>query len=210
MSNKSNNISIKRIVSIALMTAIICVLSPFAVAIPVSPVPVSLATFAIYLTLIILGQCDGTISVIVYVLLGFAGAPVFTGFTGGVGKVLGPTGGYIIGYIFLAMIEGIFVERARITRSYKGSQARPYDENRHNESVGASFMSATILLGMILGTVVLYFFGSLWLSRQANMRLAAAFTVGVLPFIIGDVVKMLVALFLGTKIRKALKKNNLI
>lgn len=182
MSNKSNNIGIKKIVSIGLMTAIICVLSPFAVAIPVSPVPVSLSTFAIYLTLIILGQCDGTISVIVYVLLGFAGAPVFTGFTGGVGKVLGPTGGYIIGYIFLAIVEGVFVERAR----------------------------ATTFLGMILGTIVLYMFGSLWLARQANMSLAAAFTVGVLPFIIGDVVKMLVALFLGTKIRKALKKNNLI
>ena len=91
---------INRIVSIALMTAVICVISPFAIAIPVSPVPISLATFAIYLTVIILGWEDGTISVLVYVLLGFAGAPVFTGFTGGAGKVLGPTGGYIIGYIF--------------------------------------------------------------------------------------------------------------
>ena len=199
MSNKSNNISIKRIVLIALMTAIICVISPFAIAIPVSPVPVSLATFAIYITLIILGQCDGTISVIVYVLLGFAGAPVFTGFTAGVGKVLGPTGGYIIGYIFLAIVEGIFVERARITRSYKGSQARPYEK-----------ASVTVFFGMLLGTVVLYLFGTLWLARQANMSLVAAFTVGVFPFIIGDVVKMLVALFLGTKIRKALIKNNLI
>ena len=183
--------SIKRIVSIALMTAVICVLSPFAIAIPISPVPVSLATLAIYLTLMIIGLVDGTISVIIYVILGFAGAPVFTGFTGGVGKVLGPTGGYIIGYIFLAMIEGIFVERAR--------GARPYEK-----------ASAIVFLGMLLGTLVLYAFGSLWLARQANMSLAAALSVGALPFIIGDIVKMIVALFVGTKIRKALKNNNLI
>ena len=179
----NGNLKINRIVSIALMTAVICVLSPFAIAIPVSPVPISLATFAIYLTVIILGWEDGTISVLVYVLLGFAGAPVFTGFTGGAGKVLGPTGGYIIGYIFLSFIEGIFVDKAR--------KARP-------------------LLGMVLGTIVLYVFGTVWLMRQAGLTLVAAFSAGVLPFIVGDIVKMIIALFAGTKIRSALVKSNLI
>ena len=174
--------SVKKIVSIALMTAVICVISPFAIAIPVSPVPVSLATFAIYLTVIILGLKDGTISVMVYVLLGFAGAPVFTGFAGGAGKVLGPTGGYIIGYIFLALIEGVFVEGAR----------------------------AKIFLGMVLGTIVLYVFGTLWLAKQAGLTLVSAFLAGVLPFVIGDIAKMIVALFAGTKIRNALIKSNLL
>lgn len=193
----NRSLKINRIVSIALMTAVICVLSPFAIAIPVSPVPISLATFAIYLTVIILGWEDGTISVLVYVLLGFAGAPVFTGFTGGAGKVLGPTGGFIIGYIFLAFIEGAFVEGAR--------KARPYEE-----VVGASYTSAPILLGMVLGTIVLYVFGTLWLMRQAELTLVAALSAGVLPFIPGDIVKMIVALFAGTKIRSALVKSNLI
>ena len=179
------------------MTAVICVLSPFAIAIPVSPVPISLATFAIYLTVIILGWEDGTISVLVYVLLGFAGAPVFTGFTGGAGKVLGPTGGYIIGYIFLAFIEGAFVDGAR--------KARPYEE-----TVGASYTSATMLIGMVLGTIVLYVIGTIWLMRQAGLTLVAAFSAGVLPFIVGDIVKMIVALFAGSKIRSALVKSNLI
>lgn len=174
--------SVKKIVSIALMTAVICVISPFAIAIPVSPVPVSLATFAIYLTVIILGLKDGTISVMVYVLLGFAGAPVFTGFTGGAGKVLGPTGGYIIGYIFLALIEGVFVEGAH----------------------------AKIFLGMVLGTIVLYVFGTLWLAKQAGLTLVSAFSAGVLPFAIGDIAKMIIALFAGTKIRNALIKSNLL
>lgn len=205
---------INRIASIALMTAVICVLSPFAIAIPVSPVPISLATFAIYLTVIILGWEDGTISVLVYVLLGFAGAPVFTGFTGGAGKVLGPTGGYIIGYIFLALIEGVFVDGARRARPYKeGLRTRSplRDGNRpHEEAVGASYTSATILLGMLLGTIVLYIFGTIWLMRQAGLTLVAAFSAGVLPFIVGDIVKMIVALFAGTKIRNALVKSNLI
>ncbi|MBR3288869.1 MAG: biotin transporter BioY [Lachnospiraceae bacterium] len=181
---RSNNLGIKKIVSIALMTAVICVLSPFAIAIPMSPVPITLTTFAIYLTAIILGGVDGLISVIVYVLLGFAGAPVFIGFTGGALKVLGPTGGYIIGYIFLAIVEGAFVERAR--------------------------GSAMIFVGMLLGTIVLYIFGTIWLMRQSVSTIVAAFIAGVVPFVIGDIVKMIVALFVGVKIRKILIRNNLI
>ncbi len=227
----NRSLRINRIVSIALMTAVICVLSPFAIAIPVSPVPISLATFAIYLTVIILGWEDGTISVLVYVLLGFAGAPVFTGFAGGAGKVLGPTGGYIIGYIFLAFIEGAFVDGARKARPYEGGLRtrsplrdgnRPYKEglrkrsplqngvSPYGEVVGASYTSAPILLGMVLGTIVLYLFGTLWLMRQAGLTLVAAFSAGVLPFIVGDIVKMIVALFAGAKIRSALVKSNLI
>ena len=166
------------------MTAVICVLSPFAIVTPLSPVPITLATFAIYLTIIILGWESGTISVVVYVLLGFAGAPVFTGFTGGAVKVMGPTGGYIIGYIFLAVIEGAFVEGAR--------------------------GSTMIFVGMLLGTVVLYIFGTFWLMKQSGITLVAAFFTGVVPFVIGDIVKMIVALFVGQKIRSILIKNNLI
>lgn len=199
------------------MTAVICVISPFAIAIPVSPVPISLATFAIYLTVIILGWEDGTISVLVYVLLGFAGAPVFTGFTGGAGKVLGPTGGYIIGYIFLAFIEGAFVDGARKARPYEGGLRtrsplrygnRPYKEGLRKRSPLQNGVS--LLLGMVLGTIVLYVIGTIWLMRQAGLTLVAALSAGVLPFIVGDIVKMIVALFAGSKIRSALVKSNLI
>lgn len=201
MSNNKGKLEIKRVVSIALMTAVICVLSPFAIVIPISPVPISLATFAIYLVVILLGCKDGTLSVLIYVVLGFAGAPVFTGFTGGVAKVLGPTGGYIIGYIFLALIEGLFVEGARETRPYEGARAC---------TVSASYTSAKIFLGMLLGTIVLYVFGTFWLAKQSGMTLAAAFFAAVVPFVIGDIVKMIIALFVGTKIRNVLIKNNLI
>lgn len=212
---RSNNLGIKKIVSIALMTAVICVLSPFAIAIPMSPVPITLTTFAIYLTAIILGGVDGLISVIVYVLLGFAGAPVFTGFTGGALKVIGPTGGYIIGYIFLAIVEGAFVEtvRARSARPYESEgEGHSYDSERthHYEKGKSRSTSLLIFLGMLLGTIVLYIFGTLWLAKQAEMSLVAAFFAGVLPFVVGDIIKIIAALFVGTKVRNILLKNNLI
>ena len=63
---------------------------------------------------------------------------------------------------------------------------------------------------MLLGTIVLYVFGTFWLAKQSGMTLAAAFFAAVVPFVIGDIVKMIVALFVGTKIRNVLIKNNLI
>ena len=169
-------ISIREIVLIALMTAVLCVISPFQIIIPVSIVPVSLATFGIYLIVYVMGLKKGLISVVLYVLLGFVGLPVFTGFSGGVIKVLGPTGGYIIGYVFLALIEGIFVDR-------------------FNEI----WIKA---LGMIIGTIVLYIFGTLWLSYQSKMTFAETLYVAVIPFIFGDIIKMVVAILLGDKIKK--------
>lgn len=191
MSN-SSKLEIKKIVLIALMTATICVISPFSIVVPASPVPISLATFAIYLAVILLGCKDGVLSVFIYVLLGFAGVPVFTAFTGGVAKVLGPTGGYIIGYVFLAVVEGVFVDWARM------------------RTMGASYTRAIIFVGMLLGTIVLYIFGTFWLAKQSGMTLVAAFFAAVVPFVIGDIVKMILALFVGNKIRNDLVKNNLI
>ena len=175
-------ISIKDIIIIALMAAVICVLSPFSITIPISPVPISLATLAIYLTMMILGGTKGTISVIIYVFLGFIGAPVFTGFSGGVGKVLGPTGGYIIGYIFLAIISGMFIDNFK----YKWWQ----------------------FFGMVVGTIVLYIFGTLWLAFETSMTFKEALLAGVIPFIPGDIVKMIIALYVGTKIKNVLNRGN--
>ena len=172
----SNNKNIRSIVIIALMTAILCVISPFSIILPVSVVPVSLATFGIYLIVYVMGLKIGLASVILYVLLGFIGLPVFTGFSGGVLKVLGPTGGYIIGYIFLAFIEGIFVDR------YKETWFK--------------------VLGMVIGTIVLYLFGILWLSYQSNMTFLEAICVGVVPFIFGDILKMIMALSVGSVLKK--------
>ena len=95
----------------ALMTAITCILAPMALPIPVSPVPISLTNLVIFFMAYILGTKLSVASYVLYLLLGTVGLPVFSGFSGGVGKLLGPTGGYLIGFIFLAAISGFFVEK---------------------------------------------------------------------------------------------------
>ena len=83
----------------ALMTAVTCILAPMSI--PIGPVPISFTNLAIYLSLYLLGWKKGTISYLIYLLIGLVGLPVFSGFTGGPAKLAGPTGGYIIGFIVL-------------------------------------------------------------------------------------------------------------
>ena len=174
----------KEITLIALMAAVMCILGPISLAIPISPVPISLGTLAIYLASYLLGMKRGTISCLIYLLIGIVGLPVFTGFTGGIGKVMGPTGGYMIGYIFMALICGFFAEK-------------------YNGKIPFSFA------GMILGTAVCYAFGTAWLAIQNNMSFSAALAAGVLPFIAGDLAKIIIVLLIAPQINKRLKAANL-
>ena len=177
--------SVKQMALIGLMTAVICVLGPLALNIPVSPVPISLGFLAIYFVVIVVGMKLGTISVIIYILLGLAGIPVFTNFTGGPAKLFGPTGGYIIGYIFMALICGFFVDRF-------GKKLPFY------------------FLGMVLGTVICYLFGTVWLGYQMDMTFTQALAAGVFPYIPGDLLKLIIAIAAGSQIRKRLLKAGLI
>lgn len=178
-------LGIKQIALVGLMSAVICVLGPLSVSIPVSPVPVSLGLLGIYLAVSILGMKLGALSVGIYLLLGFAGVPVFTGFTAGVGKLLSPTGGYITGYLFMALICGLFVDKW-------GSR------------------TLVSLLGMALGTTVCYLFGSVWLAAQMSLTFPQALAIGVLPYIPFDLAKMIFASVLGLQIRRRLKRTGLI
>lgn len=162
------------------MTAIICILGPMSLAIPISPVPISLANLAICLSIIILGMKLGTLSCILYLLIGLTGLPVFSGFSGGIGKLAGPTGGYLVGYLFLALIGGFFVE------CFSGKSL----EQRAVQG-----------LGLVFGTAVLYAFGTAWLAYMAGMSFMEALAAGVLPFIPGDLVKIFFVLLLGPEIR---------
>lgn len=144
----------------------------------------SLATLMLYLSIYILGKNHATISCGIYLLIGLAGLPVFSGFTGGAGKLLGPTGGYLIGYLALAYIGGWCVEKWSIYW-VQG-------------------------LGLLLGTGVCYLFGTLWLSYQAGTDFTTALSVGVLPFIIGDVVKIVIGVLVGNLVRKRLVKAGVV
>lgn len=174
----------KTLTLIGVMTAVICIMGPLSIQLPVSPVPISLGTLAIYFVIYVLGMKKGTISCCIYLLIGFIGIPVFTAFTSGPAKLLGPTGGYLIGYIFMALICGFIVDKTNNVFLCFG--------------------------GMLLGTAVLYFFGTVWLAYQGNMTFMAALAAGVLPFILGDLVKILIAMVAGGQIKKQLRRAGLI
>ena len=176
---KKNNLTLY--IFTALATAIICVLSPFVIAIPVSPVPVSLSILAVYIAVYACGCKWGTAAVALYILIGLVGVPVFSGFSGGVGKLMGPTGGYIIGYLFVSLIAGLFIDKF----------------------TSKLYMHAC---GMVLGTAVCYAFGTLWLAKTAHMAFKAALLAGVIPFIPADIVKIIIALLTGPALRKAINK----
>lgn len=197
---------IYRLTKISLMAALLCVISPFAFVFPFSPVPVSLATLMLYLSVYILGKRDAVISCGIYLLIGLIGIPVFSGFSGGIGKVLGPTGGYMLGYLALTFISGWVVDKCngRRKNSVLTNEDSCYVLWGNRVEIWLAFFMQGI--GMVFGTVVCYLFGSLWLAYQAGMNFKAALGVGAIPFIPGDVVKIVIGVIAGNVIRKRLMK----
>ncbi len=153
------------IVLIGVFAAMICVFAPFSV--PVGPIPISLASFAVYIASA-LGAKKGCAAVGIYILIGALGLPVFSGFSGGISKIAGLTGGYIIGYMFCALLSGIIIERAG-----KKKSANP--------------------MAFIIGTAALYAFGTAGFMIQSGNGLYESLMACVIPFLIGDAVKIAAA-----------------
>ncbi|MFW2490610.1 biotin transporter BioY [Clostridium chromiireducens] len=177
--NKTNT---RQLTLIGVMSAVTCILGPLSL--PIGLVPISLTNLAIYFSVYILGRRRGTISYMVYLLLGLIGLPVFSGFSGGLPKLAGPTGGYLIGFIFMAFISGLFIDKFS-NKTYMG------------------------FLGMVIGTTVTYLFGTAWLAYVAHMTFNKALAVGVLPFVPGDLIKIIIASLVGPQIRKRLMSAGL-
>ena len=106
MQNTERYSAVRKMTEVAIFSALLCVISPFAI--PIGSVSITLATFGVYLSGAVLGCKKGGAAVAVYLMLGFIGLPVFSGFMGGVQRLIGPTGGYLVGYIPCAMITGFF------------------------------------------------------------------------------------------------------
>ena len=149
------------------------------ISIPMVPIPITLQILGVFITASILGAKLGTVSIIIYILLGAVGLPVFSNFTGGFGILLSPTGGFIIGFIFTALTIGIVT-------SFKNS-------------------ILTNTLAMLLGLLLCYLFGTLWYCIYANVDFITAVLVCVVPFLIGDAIKIIVASILVTKLKKHMK-----
>ncbi len=167
----------KRIAYIGLMTAVLCILGPIAMPIFLSPVPVSFVMFGAYLVSYILGKKEAVICMVMYVFAGIIGLPVFSNFEGGIGKLLGPTGGYIIGYILLVAIGSYGIEKAKGKIGFE-------------------------IISMILGTAVCYLLGTIWLANYLKMTFFDALMIGVVPYVVADFIKMILAIILGRKIKE--------
>lgn len=173
------NFSTKDMVFTALFAAIFCILAPFSI--PIGEVPVSVTNFLIYITIYAIGWKKATVSYIIYLLLGFVGLPVFAGFTGGISKLVSPTGGYFVGFIFTSVISGLIIEKFNYKRIPN-------------------------IIGMIVGLAITYIFGTAWLAFGMGRTFMEALAIGVLPFLIFDFGKIIIVAIIGPELQKLIKK----
>lgn len=175
MSN--SKISIQDICSIALFAAVTCILAQISIPMPLG-VPMTMQTFAVTLAAVVLGSKRGGLSILVYVLLGAIGLPVFAGFSGGFQNIIGATGGFIISFPIMAWLIGIGVEK----RKQKGM----------------------FVLFLILGTVINYVIGVIMFCLIMQASVVTGITACVLPFIPTAIIKAVLAAILGLQIRDRL------
>lgn len=148
-------------------------------------IPFTLQTFAVFLAVGVLGGKRGTLAVLVYILLGAVGVPVFAGFQGGLGILLGTTGGYIIGFLFTALL--MWLMEALLGRKLW-----------------------VLAVSMVLGLIVCYAFGTAWFMvvyarNSGAVGLGTALSWCVIPYIIPDLVKIALALLLSRRLNTVLK-----
>ena len=147
-------------------------------AIPIGPVPIVLQNFFVLLAGLVLGPLRGGAAVGLFLLAGILGAPVFAGFTGGITRLAGPTGGFLIGYLFMAILAGLI--------------AGPREKKSR----------AKIIIAAAAGLLSVYIPGIAWLKFSAGLTWGEAMAGGFLPFIAGDVIKGIAAVLAAPRLRR--------
>ena len=175
-------IATKTIVEIAMFTAILAILSQVSIPMP-SGVPITLQTFAVALIGVVLAWKFGAVSVVVYILLGAIGVPVFAGFSGGAQVLVNYTGGFIWGFIFMAALCGV------------GSVMK-------NKALG-------FVVGLA-GLAICHLLGVLQFMVVMGMGFGESFALVSAPYLIKDVISVILAFVVGGQIRKRLIKANLL
>lgn len=168
---------------VAMFAAVIAVCSQ--IQLPLGPVPFTLQTLGVFTAAGMLGTKRGVLSTLIYILIGAVGIPVFAGFSGGLGCITGPTGGYIIGFLLTALAVGLMTKLA-----------------------GRKVWS--LVVGMVAGLVLCYAFGTAWFifvngQNGTAMDLATALGYCVIPFLIPDAAKIAVAVILVNRLDKIVK-----
>lgn len=154
-------------------------------AIPIGPAPIVLQNFFVMLAALLLGRRWGLGAVAVYLLMGACGLPVFAMGLGGIGRLAGPTGGYLMGYLPMVWVIGLIVDKT---------------DDR--------FRLMYDILAMLLGSIILYACGVTWLKMVLGLTWPQALAAGVYPFIPGDVVKIMAAAPLARALRPYIHKTN--
>lgn len=175
--------SIRDMVYIALMAALMAVCAW--ISIPAGDVPFTLQTLGVFCAVGLLGGKRGTAAVLLYLLMGAVGLPVFSGFTGGPGRLLGVTGGYLIGFVFTALTYWLVTTPAGV-RTW------------------------SMAFGMLLGCAVYYAFGTAWFMAvyargSGPIGFGAALMKCVVPYVVPDLVKIALALALSRSVGRYLK-----
>lgn len=166
----------------AFFAALTAVLSQIALPLPFTPVPVNLATLSVFLSGALLGARFGALSQLLFVLLGGIGLPVFSQFTGGLGALAGPTGGYLIGYILASFVTGLLTQ-------------------------GGSNSLVQNMLSMAAGLAVCYVLGTAWFVYVTGVGLVEALLLCILPFLPGDALKIILAASLVRRLSRWVKVN---
>ncbi len=168
---------IKDLTYIALLTAFLCITAPLSL--PIGTVPVTLASFSVFLISAIAGK-KGTLAVVLYILLGTSGLPVFSGFTGGFQQLAGVTGGFLVGYIFASLFISVL------------------SKERHSVII--------CFVVMLTANLIIYVSGVMWFVYSTKTEFLPALTICVFPFVIPDIIKTVLAAYISLNIRKRLEK----
>ena len=168
---------------IAIFTAVIAVMAQISIPLP-GGVPLTLQTLAVPLAGIVLGAKRGTLSTVIYILLAAIGIPVLANMTGGIGTVLGMTGGFIISFPFMAFLSGLVADRG--------------------------VKSLVYWTGLLGGVIVNYVIGTVWFVFVSGSTLMTALAACVLPFIPTAVIKLVLSGLFGDALKKSMKKAGLL
>lgn len=173
----TQQLKLRAMIITALFAAIIGVLAQITIPLPV--VPITGQTLAIGLAATILGSRLGLISVILYIIIGATGVPVFAEMKAGIAVLVGPTGGYLVGFIPAVYIIGLYLEKT-------------------------SFSFIQAMVANTIGMIITLLFGTIWLKYAADLSWATALTSGLTPFVAVGLIKAGLASWIGVLIRKRL------
>ncbi|OOM74818.1 biotin transporter BioY [Clostridium puniceum] len=172
------NLSIKEITLVGMCAALMAIFSQLSIPLPFTSVPITLQVFCLVILSVIVGAKVGTLALIVYVIIGTIGLPVFANFHSGFGVLVGPTGGYIVGFIIMAFLIG-------------------YASSKQNKFF--------LFIASYMGVIIDLLLGTIQLKIVTGMTMQAALISGLYPFILKDFITVTIAVTIGLKVKKSIE-----